>query len=314
MNHLERALDNQNKWWKPLLVILGIIGATVIVQILLVVIYIFANFSAPMLESMQDDPDLLLEQMRGDQNFMFPLIFMSSLASIVVGALVIWALYKRNFKEVINGTQKVRWDRFFFSFGVWFGLMAIYLLLSYLFNPRGFTFSFNFYNFIILLILSIIAIPFQASFEEFVFRGYLAQLVASWTKSRWSSIIFPAIIFGLMHIVNPEVEKYGVLMMMPQYIFMGVVFGLMSVLDDGIECAMGAHTANNIFLCVFLTFDGSVLPTDAIFRAANINPIGDFISIIIMSVLFIFTLGFFFQWNFKILSSRIEPKKKADLD
>ena len=35
--------------------------------------------------------------------------------------------------------------------------------------------------------------------------------------------------------------------MMPQYIFMGFIFGLISVFDDGIECAMGAHTANNIF-------------------------------------------------------------------
>ena len=313
MNHLEVLLDSQNKWWKPLLVILGIVGATIIVQTLLVFIYIFANFSSPMLEAMKDDPNLLLGQMMDDQNFMFPLIFMSSLASVVVGALVIWALYKRNYKEVINGTQKIRWNRFFYSFGVWFSLMGAYLFLSYLFNPEGFIVSFNFNSFIILLLFSVIAIPVQASFEEFVFRGYLAQLVASWTRSRWSVIIFPSIIFGLMHIVNPEVKEYGVWIMMPQYIFMGAVFGLMSVLDDGIECAMGAHTANNIFLCIFLTFDESVLPTDAIFRATSISPTADFISIIAMSVTFIVILGFYYQWDFKVLSSEIESNK-VELD
>ena len=313
MNHLEISNYSQNKWWKPLLVILGIVGATIIVQTLLVFIYIFTNFSTPMLEAMKDDPNLLLGQMMGDQNFMFPLIFMSSLASIVVGALVIWALYERNYKEVINGTQKIRWNRFFYSFGVWFSLMAVYLFLSYLFNPEGFIVSFNFNSFIILLLLSVIAIPVQASFEEFIFRGYLAQLVASWTRSRWSAIIFPSIIFGLMHIANPEVNEYGAWMMMPQYIFMGAVFGLMSVLDDGIECAMGAHTANNIFLCIFLTFDGSVLPTDAIFRATNLNPIGDFISIITMSVAFIIILGIYYKWNFKVLNLKIESKK-VELD
>jgi hypothetical protein len=313
MNHLEVSIESQNKWWKPPLVILGIIVATIIVQTLLVSLYIFSNFSTPMLEAMKHDPNLFLVQMMGDQNFMFPLIFMSSLASIVVGALVIWALYKRNYKEVINGTQKIRWNRFFYSFGVWFCLMAVYLFLSYLFNPEGFIVSFNFNSFIVLLLLSIIAIPVQASFEEFIFRGYLAQLVASWTRSRWSAIIFPSIIFGLMHIANPEVNEYGAWMMMPQYIFMGAVFGLMSILDDGIECAMGAHTANNIFLCIFLTFDGSVLPTDAIFRATNLNPIGDFISIITMSVAFIIILGIYYKWNFKVLNLKIESKK-VELD
>ena len=58
MSHLEASLESQNKWWKPLLVILGIIGATIIAQTLLVFIYIFANFPAPMLEAMKDDPDL----------------------------------------------------------------------------------------------------------------------------------------------------------------------------------------------------------------------------------------------------------------
>jgi hypothetical protein len=32
-----------------------------------------------------------------------------------------------------------------------------------------------------------------------------------------------------------------------------MIFGVITMLDDGIEAAMGAHTANNIFLCIMVT-------------------------------------------------------------
>ena len=313
MNHLERAFDKQNKWWKPLLLVLGIISVSLIIETFLVFLFIVFNPSDSMLESIKQNPDLLLEWVLQNQNMMFVLIFISSCVSLLISSLLIRALYKRNFVEVINGTQRIRWNRFFYGFGIWFGLMALYLLISYLFNPSSFIVNFNFWGFILLLFLSIVVIPVQASFEEFIFRGYLAQLFGSWSKNRWASIIFPSIIFGLVHIMNPEVNEYGFWIMVPQYIFMGVIFGLISVLDDGIECAMGAHTANNVFLCLFLTFDGSVLQTEAVFRTTEINPVIDFISLITMSGIFIVILGAIYRWDFKSVNSKIEPINKIDL-
>jgi uncharacterized protein len=38
--------------------------------------------------------------------------------------------------------------------------------------------------------------------------------------------------------------------MMPQYVFFGIVFAVLTMIDDGIEIAIGAHAANNIFLSV----------------------------------------------------------------
>ena len=311
MNHLERALDRRNKWWKPILFTGLLIFSLIPFRAFLSGVFKMCDCLGLEFCSFVDGS---FSQILDNQISMFLFIFISYFMLIVVAAFIIKFLYKRNFKEVINGTQKIRWSRFFYAFGVWFGLMLIYFIISYLFNPQGFVFNFDFNNFLILFFLTLIAIPFQASFEEFVFRGYLAQLIGSYTRSRWSVIILPSIIFGLMHLTNPEVEKYGVWLMMPQYIFMGIVFGIISVLDDGIESAMGAHTGNNIFLCIFLTFDESVLPTDALFRAKSINPIGDFIVIILMSFLFIKLLSSFYGWNFKILNSRIIRKPNSNLD
>ena len=105
-------------------------------------------------------------------------------------------------------------------------------------------------------------IPIQAASEEFFFRGYLAQGVASWTHSRWWTLVVPSVLFGLMHTANPEVTEYGFWVMMPQYILLGAMFGLAALLDDGIEVAMGAHAVNNLLGAVLTTYKGAALQTD----------------------------------------------------
>jgi membrane protease YdiL (CAAX protease family) len=59
--------------------------------------------------------------------------------------------------------------------------------------------------------------------------------------------------------------------MMPQYVLFGLVFGIITVLDDGIEAAVGAHAANNIFLCIMVTL--TLLPSDAaVYEQQNVYP------------------------------------------
>jgi membrane protease YdiL (CAAX protease family) len=189
---------------------------------------------------------------------------------------------------------------------IWASLSGIYLLTDYFKDPANYTFNFNPQSFIILLIISIVLIPFQASFEETLFRGYLAQGVGVLTKNRLLVIFIPSLLFGLMHSFNPEVAEYGFWIVMPQYILFGLVFGIITVLDDGIELAMGAHSANNIFLSVFLTSKASSLQTQALLTQHKINAVADLISLGIISVLFIIILSFIYNWKFGILTTKIE--------
>lgn len=140
--------------------------------------------------------------------------------------------------------------------------MFAYLLAYYATIPDNFTIQFDIKTFVPLLLITVLFIPLQTTCEEFLFRGYLTQGVAAWTKDRWLAVIIPGMVFGLMPISNPEVSEYGFWAAMPQYI----IFGLAVVLVDGIEVAMGIHAANNIFACLFVTFDASVLSTPAIFH------------------------------------------------
>ena len=107
-------------------------------------------------------------------------------------------------------------------------------------------------------------------------------------------------------IANPEVKEYGYGIMMAQYITMGLILGVVTLLDDGIEVAMGIHAANNIFASVLLTFKGSVLPTAALFMAKETDPVTDFVSVVVVGVVAVVILARIYKWRFGVMNERIE--------
>jgi len=84
---------------------------------------------------------------------------------------------------------------------------------------------------------------------------------------------------------------------MPQYIVFGMIFGIITILDDGIEAAMGAHAANNIFLCIMVTNKASALQTPALYEQLNIFPWTELVGLLISGVAFILILKYLFKWG-----------------
>ncbi|MDZ7738867.1 MAG: hypothetical protein U5K32_07360 [Bacteroidales bacterium] len=76
------------------------------------------------------------------------------------------------------------------------------------------------------------------------------------------------------------------------------MFGIMTVFDDGIELAMGAHTANNVFLSIFLTQESSALQTAALFEQQKVYPWADFLSLTLISLVFLALMGMLNSWCF----------------
>jgi membrane protease YdiL (CAAX protease family) len=178
-----------------------------------------------------------------------------------------------------------------------------------------------------LALISILFIPFQALFEEVIFRGYLMQGFTSLSGSskgflRYISFItgstlFPllltSILFGIMHAWNPEIKEYGFFTMIPQYALFGLLFGITTVLDDGIEIAAGAHASNNIFTSIMLTNSSSALQTPAIFEQVNIQPWVDFAALVVISVLFFFIMKKIYGWkDITLLWRKISPLPEID--
>jgi membrane protease YdiL (CAAX protease family) len=136
-------------------------------------------------------------------------------------------------------------------------------------------------------------------------RGYLAQGIAAWTKRRWLAWVIPSLVFGFLHIGNPEVAKFGFLLSMSQYLFFGLFFGLVAILDDGIELSMGMHAANNLFLSLFITHSASALQTDAVFSMKEIDPATDFLSLVIISSIVFIFLYRKYKWRLGVMNEKV---------
>jgi len=125
-------------------------------------------------------------------------------------------------------------------------------------------------------------------------------------RNRFLPLIITSVLFALMHGLNPEVKEFGFWTMMPYYTLFGLIFGMMTLLDDGIEAAIGAHAANNVFLCILVTNEFSALQTPALFEMHEMYPWVELISMIVTGVLVIGILKKLFGWkDFSLLYGNV---------
>ena len=307
MKHLERALDGQNQFWKYLLNFAAGFAASNIIGIILLVsvmAYKTATSGGSITPNSHNAMDLTVYGISQNQGFI--LLMIPFILAFITTIILFKPFHKRLVSEVINGTKQIRWKRYFMGMGVWLIICLLYLGIDYALNSTNYKLQFDAAKFIPLVLLSLLFIPIQTAYEELLFRGYFTQGIAAWTKNRWVALIIPALLFGLMHSFNPEVKEYGFWVVMPQYVIFGLLFGLMTILDDGIELAMGAHAANNIFSCLFVTNAASALQTPAVFNQLNINPNKETLMLTIMGILFIIIFSRLYKWNFAVLNKKIE--------
>ncbi len=314
MKHLSNAFEGHNQWWRYLILfIASLLGGQTIGGIPLMAVMFYKIFASG--GDIQPNPENMADlSVYGiGQNLGLFLMILPFLASLIILLLLFKPFHRRHFKTLFSGLGKIRWYRFFTAAILWAVLSAVYYFTDYALNPENFTWNFQAGNFIVLVLISVSLIPFQASYEEVIFRGYLAQGFAVWTKNRILVVLIPSVLFGLMHSLNPEVGAFGFWIMMPQYIFFGLLFGILTVLDDGIELAMGAHTANNVFMSIFITNEVSVLQTPALMIQQTIEPVKELIALVTLGLLFFIILSFLYKWKYAILKEKINREDSHDV-
>ncbi len=311
MNHLESTFTGKNGLWRYIVMFIIVLAVSNTIGALPLIIQMMLRSSSnpeifSQLSANPNDYSVLgLEPNIGLIMMLFP--FIAGLAAFI---LLVKPLNNRTLKVTINGTGKIRWNRFFISALVWIVLSAIYLFIYLKLDPANFTLNNKTTSLIILSVISVLFIPFQAAFEEVIFRGYFMQGFTALIRNRWFPIAMTSIMFGLLHAFNPEVKEFGFLTMMPQYVLFGLIFGVITILDDGIEAAMGAHAANNIFLCIMVTSKSSALQTPALFEQQNIYPWTEFTALLVTGIAFIIILKVVFGWkDFSLLFSKVKVEK-----
>jgi membrane protease YdiL (CAAX protease family) len=167
--------------------------------------------------------------------------------------------------SITTSRKKMDWSRFFYAFSIWAIFTIVSTVLFYLVSPEDFIINFKPIPFAILVIIGTLLIPIQTSTEEYVFRGYLMQGFANLAKNKWFPLLMTSIIFGGMHLSNPEVTKMGNIVFV-YYIGTGLFLGIITLMDEGMELALGFHAANNLVSALLVTSDWSAFQTHSLFK------------------------------------------------
>lgn len=258
---LEQGIKPHNKFWLYLIGSVLIIIASFIGQIPFSVAVLYRILIGK--EVMPADNAAVMKIFEPNLTLFLVLIsFAFALAGVY---FVVKYLHHQTFLSVTTSRKKVDWSRIGFSFVLWSFFTGLSFLAVYLSSPEDFIWNFKLVPFLILFVIGSILIPIQTSTEEYVFRGYLMQGFANLAHNKWFPLLMTSLIFGSMHIFNPEVEKMGYIIMV-YYIGTGLFLGIITLMDEGIELALGFHAANNLIGALLVTSDWSVFQTHSLFK------------------------------------------------
>jgi hypothetical protein len=233
-----------------------------------------------------------------DKNLSLFLILFMFVFALGTLFLVIVKYHKQSILSVTTARSRIDWNRVLFSFSLWGIFTIASVILSFYFLPEE-------------CIISFVMLPIQSSTEEYIFRGYLMQGFANLSKNRWFPLLMTSILFGTMHIFNPEIEKMGYLLLI-YYIGTGLFLGIITLMDDGMELALGFHAANNIFGAILVTSEWSVFQTSALFTQVSEPKVGFdtvYLPVFVLFPILIFIFSKKYNWSDwkQKLTGTIEP-------
>ncbi len=266
MNFIQQAYRGKYEWWRYIVGVCTVIIGVVVFSMPHVVAILMKKMSGNEVDLNKlenNDMEYILSLFDSNVNLIFMMLpFVGGLLFLIIA---IRFLHKQSFVSLTTSRKKIDWKRVSFSFFFWGILSSGLILLDYYLSPNDYLINFNLKPFLILSVLAIILVPIQTSCEEYLFRGYLMQGLGIISKNRLFPLIMTSVVFGLMHYANPEVDKLGSIMMV-YYIGTGLFLGIITLMDEGLELALGFHAANNLFTVLLVTADWTAFQTHSILK------------------------------------------------
>ena len=284
--YIEQGYKGEIGLWKYFVIPVGFIGFMIFNYIL--------TINSPV--NVEDALATMIEQLGSN------LVLIILLAPLVAGFFIVlgwtYLIHRQSITSLTTSRAKIDWKRILFAFGLWGGVTVIFTLIDVYDSPEDYKLNFDISKFIPLAIVAILLIPLQTSFEEYLFRGHMMQGLGILTKNRWVPLFVTSVLFGLMHIANPEVEKlvYGLLV---YYIGTGFFLGIMTLMDEGLELALGFHAANNLITALLVTADWTAFQTDSILRDISEPTLGldALIPVFVVFPVLLFVFSKKYKWS-----------------
>lgn len=94
-------------------------------------------------------------------------------------------------------------------------------------------------SFLVTLAVLGALVPFQAAAEEYVFRGWLVQVIGRAVRSPWPAVVLASLLFALAH-------GFGELSGFVLLLYSALWWGWLVIRTGGLEAVITLHAANNL--------------------------------------------------------------------
>lgn len=305
MNYIQQAYKGQRQIWMFILTTL-LVGGVFLLN------FVFYLTSEP------GELDAAMDMFKNWPSSVFLIVNLLPFA-FLLGLLFVLVrfVHQRSILSLTTARPKVDYKRILFSFLMVCTFTLVAFFIGYSMDSSEIVFQFNPGKFAVLFLISIILFPFQIGLEEYLFRGYLMQNIGILVKNKWFPLILTSVLFGVAHAANPEIGAIGFWKMMIFYVGTGLLLGIMTLMDDGLELALGWHLGNNLLASLLVTADWTALQTDAIFKSTA-DPSMSVISEILFPVLIIYPIMLLIlskkygwkNWSDRLFGKVVEPPKE----
>jgi uncharacterized protein len=282
----------KNDWWRYLLGFLIIfialiyLGNTVYDLVIFFQFKYFTNFAGDnlfrfnALELEQTNPKYFKELIQKVPN---SLKFINDFIVFIPGFLailfVVKFIHKRDYITLFATKSKINYSRFFHGSVAYllFSLITYLVFFVIKFTVKGqiqgLELNFNLIDFLLSLIICLLLIPLQTSFEDLLFRGYFLQLLGLKIKSIWNLTIITGLFFALPHLANPEIDAYGSIGFWTSYLPAGLFFAFVVLKDNRMELSLAIHFANNLLATLIVGVKVSVFSSKPLLTINDYNPL-----------------------------------------
>ena len=196
--------------------------------------------------------------------------FVLSSYPFIIGIIGVWLavklLHRKDLTHVVTGRASFDYNRTMYAILIGLILYSGWFLVGAVVFQDEIRFQGpNFWEYITFFLFAIVLVPYQAGFEEVFFRGYILQRFILFGWSKWVLVSASAVVFVLPHLLNPEPWAYGPAAYILSLLLFGAFVTAITLLDGGIELAVGYHALNNLFISLVSSTEVSVLQTPSLF-------------------------------------------------
>jgi hypothetical protein len=296
--YIEQAYKGLHDWWRYVLGVVIAIAGIFMFSVPHVAAIAIKQMNGQVDVTKLDDVNYIMTLFESNVNLI--LILLPFVGGLIALLLVVKFLHKQTITQLTTSRKKIDWKRFWFIFLFWGILSSGLVLLDYNMSPDNYVVNFKLQPFLILCVIAVIMVPLQTSFEEYLFRGYLMQGLGVLTKRRWIPLLVTSLVFGSLHIANPEVEKLGYIIMI-YYIGTGLFLGIMTLMDEGMELSLGFHAANNLFTALLVTADWTAFQTHSVLKdmseATEAGVMDIFMPVFVMFPILLYIFSRMYKWT-----------------